>query len=104
MEIRDTSNNKIDTRRADAQVETRIRPGASEERGRDAASGAERVTLTKTAQELLKGAAGANESGAPVDRQKVAALKEAIAAGTYRPSGAEIAAKLFEFDNPPTER
>ncbi|HEX6999710.1 MAG TPA: flagellar biosynthesis anti-sigma factor FlgM [Gammaproteobacteria bacterium] len=104
MEIRNTSN-KIDAQRADArELEPKVRPGASDERGRGAAGGAERVTLTETAQRLLQGTAGAGESGAPVDERKVAALKEAIAAGTYRPSGAEIAAKMFELDNPPAER
>ena len=62
--------------------------------GRD---GSDVVSLTNTAETLsaLKKEVG---SAAPVDRQKVDAIKQALAAGEYQPNADRVAQKFLEIE------
>ena len=101
MEIR--NGMKIDAGRDAAASEVK----STAPRGGDRAQGAtdaprpgagDRVTLTETAQRLLRG--GGGEGGAPVDSSRVAEIRAAIENGTYRIDSRKIAEALVAFDNP----
>lgn len=55
---------------------------------------AERLTLTGIGQYL----ASAADEPAPVDRERVAALRDALAAGNYEIDSAKLAARLLAID------
>jgi negative regulator of flagellin synthesis FlgM len=60
-------------------------------------SAADRVTLTNQAQALL----ALNDAGdaVPFDTERVAALRQAIADGSYRADSARIAARLLAVES-----
>lgn len=103
MEIRNNSTAKTDVRRETTGGVASTARGnqAGEAAGKSEAAPAQgdRVTLTDTAQRLLQEAAA--DAGAPVDEAKVAAIRQAIADGSYAVDSKQIAAKLVELDNPP---
>jgi negative regulator of flagellin synthesis FlgM len=60
-------------------------------------AGVERVTLTEAARALLTSRAPTN-SDSPVDANRVAALRQAIADGTYTVDAGRIAAGMIEME------
>lgn len=62
---------------------------------REAASTSDQVTLTAAARSLLN---AGQEASAPVDTARVAALREAIADGSYRVDAGRVAERLFALE------
>ncbi|MCC5869992.1 MAG: flagellar biosynthesis anti-sigma factor FlgM [Gammaproteobacteria bacterium] len=62
---------------------------------REAASTSDQVTLTAAARSLLE---AGRETNAPVDAARVAALREAIADGSYRVDAGRVAEQLFALE------
>ncbi len=62
------------------------------------AGAADRVTLTDTAQSLLK-LRGGGASEAPVDRQRVEAIRRSLRDGSYAVNAEKIAEALIRQDN-----
>lgn len=60
--------------------------------------GSDVVSLTNTAEALARLQKEVSE-GAPVDRQKVEAIKQALAAGEYKLDPERVAQKFLEIEN-----
>lgn len=106
MDIKNTGT--IDTRRESAATassgasrsEAAAARPASAESGAPPGTGssADRLTLTVAARSILE--LGAGSAGAtPVDKARVAELRQAIAEGSYRIDPDRIAAALVRHDN-----
>lgn len=63
---------------------------------RDGAGSVDRLSLTDQARTLL--ALKNEQPDAPVDGSRVAALRQAVAEGTYRPDADRIAAALIRLE------
>lgn len=60
--------------------------------------GSDVVNLTNTAEAIAKLRSSVAAEGAPVDRQKVDAIKQALAAGEYTLDADRIAQKFIEIE------
>lgn len=99
MEIKNSGNPSISGERVPAKVSAHRTPAADRARPGDAAPAApagDRVTLTPAAQRMV--ATNATDPGAPVDRARVDALRDAIANGTYRVDSERIADRLLHLE------
>lgn len=76
------------------QTQQKVERVTAPDSGRD---GSDLVSLTDTAETLnaLKKDVG---SAAPVDRQKVDAIKQALASGEYKPDAERVAQKFIEIE------
>ncbi|TVQ49057.1 MAG: flagellar biosynthesis anti-sigma factor FlgM [Gammaproteobacteria bacterium] len=63
--------------------------------GRAQASTSDQVTLTAAARSLLE---ASRETSAPVDGARVAALREAIAEGSYQVDAGRVVERLFALE------
>lgn len=99
MEIRDTTKLDIPRDTATDAASTRRGGPASGDAGRAEPGGqptsGDRVTLTPAARHLLE----TTEAGAPVDEAKVAAIRAAIADGSYTVDAGRVAERLIGLDN-----
>lgn len=68
-------------------------PGAAATAGVTGAAGAETVSISESARQLLQGAG--LQAGAPASPQRLSALRQAIASGTYTVNTRQIAQGLL---------
>jgi negative regulator of flagellin synthesis FlgM len=74
------------------------KPGETAESGAPPAQAADQLTLTSSARSLQK-IEDAIAQAPVVDSSKVAAVKQAISAGTYQVDSASVANKLLQFES-----